>query len=200
MHVVTRIEPQKKRSGYYNIYINGEYRFSLGELDLATYGLAVNQTVEPQELENLLQASLNSKAYNYSLRYLALRPRSSKEISDYLIRKGFGEEQVQAAIESLTEQNYLNDTDFAQMWVRNRLKLNARSKSVLRLELIKKGIEKDAIEHVLAEVTPEEFLDSLKELINKKRHLSKYQDDEKLVQYLVRKGYNYGLVKQALQD
>lgn len=200
MFVVTNIEPQKKRSGYYNIYLDGTYRFSLSELDLASYGLKTNQSIDKQELDTLLQTSLNSKAYNYSSRYLALRPRSCKEISDYLARKGFEPEQIEAAVDNLLQQKYLDDTEFARLWVRNRMLLNGRSLKTLRLELYKKGIDKDTIREVLSEVSQDDQLGMLQDLINKKRRLRNYQDDEKLVQYLIRNGFSYSLVKSALEN
>ena len=41
--------------------------------------------------------------------------------------------------------------------------------------------------------------DSLNKLIEMKRRQTKYQDDLKLMQYLVRNGFNYSDVKKALK-
>lgn len=198
MSVITAIEPQKKRAGYYNIFIDGEYRLSLSELDVASLHLQVNQSVSKQEIDDLLQSSLSSKAYNFALRYLAARPRSKKEIIDYLSGKGFEQEIIERTILNLEKQNYVNDADFAYMWIKNRLLLNARSPRMLRLELYKKGIDKGITEEALKSFTEDEFQDSLKDLVNKKRR--QYPDDEKLIQYLVRKGYNYGEIKNSLTE
>lgn len=198
MSVITAIEPQKKRAGYYNIFIDDEYRFSLSDLDLASLHLKVNQQVSKQEIDDLLQSSLSSKAYNFALRYLTARPRSKKEVSDYLVKKDFDEEIIEGTLHNLEKQNYVNDADFAQMWIKNRLLLSPRSTKMLRLELYKKGIDKSIAEEALKNFTEDEYRDSLKDLINKKRR--QYPDDEKLIQYLVRKGYNYGEVKTVLLE
>lgn len=198
MSVITAIEPQKKRAGYYNIFIDDEYRFSLSDLDLASLHLKVNQQVSKQEIDDLLQGSLSSKAYNFALRYLTARPRSKKEVSDYLIKKGFNEETIEGTLHNLEKQNYVNDADFAEMWIKNRLLLSPRSTKMLRLELYKKGIDKHVAEEAIKNFSEDEYRESLKDLIYKKRR--QYPDDEKLLQYLVRKGYSYGEVKSALLE
>ena len=41
---------------------------------------------------------------------------------------------------------------------------------------------------------------ALKELVAKKRLLLKYQDDKKLIEYLMRQGYYYSLIKDVLAE
>ena len=42
--------------------------------------------------------------------------------------------------------------------------------------------------------------DSLIELIERKRRQTRYQDDQKLIAYLVRQGFNYQDVRSALDQ
>jgi regulatory protein len=201
MLVVTRISPQVKRDGYYNIYINDKYELSLSELDLASFQLKTNQPIDEKKLEELKKAYTKSKSYNFAIRYLALRPRSIKEVRDYLIiRKGFSDFEVDYTVERLVSENYLNDTDFAEMWVRNRILLSPKSNKVLRLELIKKGIDNSTIDSVLSDIGKDEQLDILNRLIEKKMRQSKYHDKQKLTEYLSRQGYAYDLIKQAMES
>ncbi|MSR89600.1 hypothetical protein EXS53_01575 [Patescibacteria group bacterium] len=201
MAVITKISPQKKRQGYYNIFVDGKYALALSELDLTVFGLRVEQVLTPGLLNELHLAQSKSKSYNYALRYLALRPRSIKEVKDYLtIRKDFSIEDADTTIARLSEQNYLNDQDFAAMWVRNRLLLRPKSTSVLRLELIKKGIDNDTITEVLSDLDEPAQIASLGELITKKMRQPKYQNKQKLIEYLSRQGYSYALVKKTLEQ
>ena len=201
MAVITKISPQKKRQGYYNIFVDGKYTLALSELDLTVFGLRVDQVLTPGLLNELRGAQAKSKSYNFALRYLALRPRSIKEVKDYLTtRKDFSIEDADTTITRLIEQNYLNDQDFAAMWVRNRLLLKPKSTSVLRLELIKKGIDKDIITEVLSQLDETAKIDSLGELITKKMRQTKYQNKQKLIEYLSRQGYSYSLVNKTLEE
>lgn len=201
MLVITRISPQVKREGYYNIYINDKYELSLSELDLASFQLKTNQTLDEKKLEELKRAQSRSKSYNFAIRYLALRPRSIKEVRDYLvIRKGFTSEDAQQAIDSLASEKYLDDADFAEMWVRNRTLLSPKSNRVLRLELMKKGIDNSIIDTVLSDIDKDQQLEILNALIEKKLRQSRYQDKQKLTEYLSRQGFTYGLIKQAMES
>ena len=201
MSVITKISPQKKRQGYYNIFVDGKYALALTELDLTVFGLRVDQVLTPGLLNDLRSAQAKSKSYNFALRYLALRPRSIKEVKDYLTtRKDFSIQDADITITRLIEQNYLNDQDFAAMWVRNRLLLKPKSTSVLRLELIKKGIDKDIITEVLSQLDETAQIASLSDLITKKVRQTKYQNKQKLTEYLSRQGYSYSLVKKTLEE
>ena len=62
------------------------------------------------------------------------------------------------------------------------------------MELIKKGITNDIIEQVLDARSDEE---EIKKIISKKR--SKY-DDDRLIQYLVRQGFDYQLAQTLVRE
>lgn len=201
MPLITKISPQVKREGYYNIHIDGKYELSLSENDLSIFRIKANDQISVNELEQLRTAHTKSKSYNFALRYLAIRPRSIKEVREYLvIRKGFTEIDANYAIDRLLKDNYLNDLEFAQLWVRNRLLLSHKSLKIIRLELIKKGIDNSTIDSVVSDIEIDEQLNILNNLIEKKMRQSKYQDKQKLTEYLSRQGYAYDLIKQALES
>lgn len=156
--------------------------------------------LSPSELSDLHKTYTSSKCYNFALRYLAIRPRSIKEIRDYLLRKDFSEDDIHSAVAKLTEHNYLNDHDFALLWVQNRMRLNPKSITILRAELLKKGISKDISSSVLATISQSDQLESVIKIIDSKAHQSRYQQKQKIIEYLARKGYGYGLIKEALDS
>jgi len=201
MFVITKISPQVKKAGFYNIYVNDKYELSLSELDLVSSGLKTNQTIDEKKLKELKNTQARSKSYNFAIRYLALRPRSTYEVNQYLaFRKGFSSEDSSYTIKRLTNEGYLNDKQFSEMWIRNRMLLSPKSDKVLRLELIKKGIPNDIIQEAIASLDEQDKINSIMSLIEKKLRQSKYQDKQKLTEYLSRQGYNYGLIKQALEE
>ena len=152
------------------------------------------------ELSDLHKTYTSSKCYNFALRYLALRPRSIKEVQDYLRRKDFKEDDINSVIVKLSKNNYLNDQDFALLWVQNRMRLNPKSITILRAELLKKGISKDIASSVLSTISQTDQLESVIKIIQSKAHQSRYQQKQKMIEYLARKGYNYGLIKEALDS
>jgi regulatory protein len=200
MPVITEITPQVKCQGYYNIYIDGKYALTLSETDLALFQLCKAQTIDNDLFKTLKQAHIKSKCYNCSLKYLAVRPRSIHELREYLIkRKGYSSEVVDYAIGKLRAQNYLNDTDFARLWIKNRLNLAPRPLSVIKMELLKKGVDKDIIDEALKQIDSDMELIGICELANKRYRQAKYQDKQKLTEFLARRGYKYSLIQQAFE-
>lgn len=84
-------------------------------------------------------------------RYLAYRPRSESEVRKRL--KGrFPPEIVDSVIEDLVERGLADDAGFAELWADSRSRLNPRSASAIRRELISKGVSRDLAEHAVRDV------------------------------------------------
>lgn len=142
------------------------------------------------------------KYLNLCFRYLKIRPRSKKEISDYLERKKLKEEIANKIIIYLQNNSYLNDVNFAKWWVNQRLLNKPRSIYLLKLELINKGVSKNICDDLFFE----EKINDLKTAINllgNKRSL--FQGDfkykqQRIINFLLRKGYSYHVAKKAFEE
>lgn len=220
---ITKIQQQAKRSDRYSIYIDEKYSFSLSDYQLVSSGLHTGKEFTAEELDNFLQESNFGKAYERALNYVMIRPRSEREIHEYLTRtflfpkpKIFldrsGERQIkkqavdkekvtamiQRVLERLQEKGYVNDESFARSWVSSRQLTKKSSKRKLEQELRVKGVSSDIVTAVLASQGDVE-LENLNEVIAKKRRSTKYQDETKLTQYLLRQGFNYNDIKEQLR-
>lgn len=198
MPKVTDIKQQIKRQDRYSIFIDGKYSFSLSENELMQSGIRLNREYTTTELEELKQTAVLDKAYMRSLDMLSRRARSEWELRDYLRRKDYEPEVIEQIIARLKKSQYIDDYNFAKAWVDNRRLLKATSKRKLSQELKQKRVEQSVIDEVLAEDETDEPA-VIRELIVKKRTQSRYQDDQKLIAYLLRQGFSYGDVKEAIK-
>ena len=196
---ITDIRPQIKRANRYSVFVDKKYTFSLGESELIRLGIHSGQEVSVTEIETFKGLSKLDKIYGLALQLVVRRPRSEKELRDYLRRKGHDEDGAMFILNKLTMNGLVDDEAFATSWVANRRLLKPTSLRKLQLELRQKGISAETIGKVLAE---DEVSDSsvLKEIIARKRRQTKNQDDMKLMQYLARQGFGYGDIKSALTD
>lgn len=194
---ITSIRQQAKRADRYSIYVDEKYSFSLSESALLASGLSSGKEVTPEQISEYKRLSADDKLYNRALRYVALRPRSEWEMRTYLERKDASPALIGEVVEKLTDLGLLDDMAFAASFVRDRQLLRPTSRRRLVLELKKKRIAEDAIRQAL-EADDVQDKDSLSEVIAKKRRQTKYQDDQKLMQYLARQGYGYSDIKSAL--
>jgi len=190
MPKITSIKQQVKRQDRYSIYVDGKYLFSFFENELITSGLRINQELSESELTALKYRAVQDKAYDRALNLISHRPRSEWELRGYLKRKDYDEDASTAVLERLRERGHVDDADFARRWVETRRLLRNTSRRRLSQELRQKRIADDIIDQVLeADETDES--DVLRDLIERKRKQTKYQDDLKLMQYLSRQGFNY---------
>jgi regulatory protein len=198
MPVITDIRQQKRTATRYSIYLDGQYSFALPDLELSIGNLRVGQELTAAEVQNWQDHSLESKAYNLSLGYISYRPRSRREVTDYLRRKDYEPELIERVEQRLEEYHFIDDAEFAAAWIRHRQSLRPRSRRALEAELVLKGVARDTIAGALAELGDEGQDQMLVDLIEKKRSHTRYQDPDKLMQYLARQGFGYDQIKKAL--
>lgn len=195
---ITNIKQQVKHPDRCSVYVEGRYSFSLPDIEVSNRGLSIGLELTTDELEQLKQDALLSKAYNQALGLIARRPRSQWELETYLLRKGYDIDQTQHVVHRLTALSYVNDRAFAEAWVADRRTFKLVSRRRLRQELRAKRVSDEVIALVLnADETTD--ADALTELVAKKRRQSRYQDDSKLMQYLARQGFSYEDIKQVLR-
>ncbi|MDB5182146.1 MAG: regulatory protein RecX [Candidatus Saccharibacteria bacterium] len=196
---ITAIKQQVKRQGRYSIFVDEKYAFSLSENALLDQKIRIGLEVSKEELQGFKDASKFDKAYNLTLSYVARRPRSEWELRDYFRRKEIDEEAGELILDRLKNFGYINDAAFARSWVENRRLLKPISRRRLIMELRQKHVADDVVRQVLEEDETTDR-DTLRQLVERKRKQSRYQDDQKLMQYLVRQGYGYDDVKSVLKN
>jgi regulatory protein len=69
----------------------------------------------------------------------------------------------------------------------------------IKLELRAKGVDQDIIDQALddGEVDDREVL---KKLVEKKRQIPRYKENKKIIEFLLRKGFNYQDVREVLAE
>ena len=194
---ITSIKQQVKLTNRYSVYIDGAYSFSLSETALIETKISSGKELDSDQLESYKKLSADDKLYNRALRYVAMRQRSVWEATDYLKRKGAAPEAIEYCIAKLLDLRLLDDFAYARSFVRDRRLLRSSSKRKLLMELRKKRVDSAAIDAALAEDETDDT-SAIRQLIGKKRRQLKYQDNDKLMQYLARQGFSYGDIKTAL--
>ena len=94
----------------------------------------------------------------------------------------------------LIHKGYLDDRKFAAWYVENRFVKKGVSRKRLKMELMKKGVDKGIIDEVLGGRDDEE---EIRKMVARKR--AKYTQ-EKLIAYLCRQGFSYDLVRQVVLE
>ena len=199
MSKITRLAAGKSREKRVNVYLDGKYAFSLLAEVVLKEGLRVGQELSDSEQQRLTGVDRYQRCLNAAIRFLAYRPRSEAETRERLKKHGYSSDVTERALTRLKEQGLVDDTAFARFWKDNRESFSPRSRRLTRLELRKKGLDTDVIEQVVSEV--DDSKSAYQAALSKARRLSStdYQVfRRKLGDYLGRRGFNYGIIKETV--
>jgi regulatory protein len=200
---ITKIEVQKKKKDRYNVYIDGVFRFGLDEGTLIKFDLRKGIEVSEQEIEKIENEEVVAKAFNAAASFLKTRERSRKEISDKLKTKDYEITAIEKVLEKLERLDIVNDKRFAEMFVRDRMKLRPKGKKVLTMELVQKGIDRYIIEDALNEMLGgENELGLAKRVFEKAEkkysRLEEREKKDKIIKFMMARGFNYGMIEKLL--
>lgn len=146
------------------------------------------------------------KYYIAVIKLLTRRPRSEKEIFDYLLKKKATPDVIRSVVKKVQEQHFQSDLEFARWWVQSRTRYKAKSNLVIKMELRQKGINDELIQAALTERTDDYKSDSEKaEIIARKyikrvMNLPKTDQYRRLTSYLSQKGFDYDTIRRVIDD
>ena len=217
---VTDLKQGVKNPDRVNVFIDGAFSFSLDVSQVVDYKIKIGKKLTSEELDELKRASDFGKAYQRTLEWVLVRPRSVRELKDYLKRSEYKKEMEERkkewqakddvrkkkriqrekvdysdiVMKRIIERGYVDDKKFAEWYVQNRFVKKGVSKKRLEMELAGKGVSGDIINEAIDGRDDEE---EIRKVVLKKR--AKY-DDEKLIQYLCRQGFSYELAKKVVKE
>lgn len=186
------------RGNKIHIHIDGEYRMTADSDFVSSLGYTENYEINEEELANLERAVSSRRAFNKATDLLSRRDHGEKELLLKLRQRGFKDE-AEEAIEKLKYYGYIDDRRFAENFVKELIRIKHYGKRRIEQELYRKGIDREIISEVLENA---EFPKSeLVSLIERKyyRYLSDEKGVKKAINALLRMGYSYGEIKEALK-
>ncbi len=195
---ITALKLQKKNKERVNVYLEGQYAFSLA-VTLAAR-LKRGQVLSEEDIENLRAEDGFHKAYEQTLRFLSYRPRSQMEVRRYLRDKKVPPPVEDRVVERLAGAGLLDDLAFARFWVENRESFKPRSLSMLRYELRNKGLSEEIITLALSDLDEERSAYAVAlERASRLSHLDYPTFRKKVIPYLRRRGFPYEVINAAVK-
>lgn len=188
-----------------------EFSFDEGSVILISYeiafksGLRKNDEISEAKLEDLIAHSDIFRVKEAAFRFIARRPHSRSEIYLKMIKKNFDKELVNKVLADLTEKNYINDTEFAEIFVRQALEQKKSGLMKIRTSLMKRGVAREIIDDVLNRHTDEnEMLESALQLSEKKLKLLRSRGTDrqtlrkKIYAFLISRGFSHDICSNVI--
>jgi regulatory protein len=207
---VTKIEYQKKDPSRVNLYIDDAFFCGISLNTLAKEALYEGMEVSSELLDRIALMDLRERFLNRATEYILRSPKSEFQMYRYLRNVQYKKQGVwfskelninwdiffEEIVGKLKEYKYIDDENFARVFVQSRVRNKPRGKKVLISELISKGINRDTAQRIC----DEEIVDEMKlisDTFEKKYKGKKFDiNDQKMIGFLMRKGFTWDLIRE----
>ena len=195
---ITAVEPRKK--GLSVLYIDGEEAMKLDTEVILAHRFDVGREITDEELHSCVLDSDMKRCKDKALWLISFRDHSRRELFDKL-RKDYGEESCERALDRLEEVGLLDDGRYARRYAADLINIKHLSERGVRQKLREKGIDRDLIDEVLSETEIDEE-EQIRSVIEKKyaRALGDERGVRRAVNALMRLGFSYSSIKSALRE
>ena len=187
------------------VYINYEPAFALYSGEVFRYNLKADAYISEQIYDEII-AALSKRALTRALYLFKDKDYPEYEIKTKLLKAYYPEQSIEYSTEYLKDNHFINDRRYAYNYI--AFKSDSYSSRVIVNKLRQKGIASDDIDAAFEEFTSDNSdpeYNTLVNLMNKKLkgrsvlELS-YEEGQKLIAYMCRKGFSYDLVRKAFNE
>lgn len=136
--------------------------------------------------------------------YCAYQERSHQEARKKLYEYGLYSADVEALISQLITDGFLNEERYAKAFAGGKFRIKKWGKLKIIHDLEMKGVNKNCLRIALKEISDEEYLGTLQEVLEKKFALLEKENlfvrKDKAAKYAIQKGFEPELVWKKLKE
>jgi len=197
MVTITNITNQKNKNKF-NLFVDGEFYAGILKETAISNNFFVGREIDENLLADILIESETKQAFEKASDYLSTRMHTKFELRMKLIKKEFSSRAISLALSRLEQYGYIDDAEFCRLFVSQNSKM---SRQMMAQKLANKGVSKDIINSVLADVNTENEFD--KAMLAAEKYLrgkDKTLVRDKLYISLARKGFDNTTIKKVIKN
>lgn len=182
---------RRKNGTQYVVCIDNIQKIVLDSSLIIEFGIKKNKIIDEVWLKKIENEINYKSAYEYSIRLLSIKDRTSDEIKSKLLQKNYGSEIIEKVLVKLIDNEYINDEKYVETWLKEKSIIPGMSKKALYYKLLRKGINKSLLDKKFNEIEIDEYSSAI--LAAEKKIKTIKGDNKttrnKLYLYLKGKGY-----------
>lgn len=137
--------------------------------------------------------------------YCAYQERTQDEVRQRLKDWNVWGDEAEEIISELIQENFLNEERFAKTFAGSKFRVKKWGRRKIMFELKKRKLSDYCIKAGMSEIDDEDYYETLKTLIEKKKHdyrgeENEYKLNQKIAQFAVGKGYENTLIWEILRE
>ncbi|MGH2952603.1 MAG: regulatory protein RecX [Solirubrobacterales bacterium] len=139
-------------------------------------------------------------AFERGLAALRRKERTAAELTVWLAEREFPADEIETALALLTELGELGDERFARRYAEDKRELSGWGAERIRVALLARGVDHDAIEAALAGDSASDQIDRAADLLARRGdQLADEPARGRALAYLTRRGYDYEIAYEAVR-
>ncbi len=198
MPTITDMQIQKNNKSRANVYVDGEFAFGLEMVTVLRLGLKIGKEVPSDVLSQAVFDSEVSVAFGKAVDYLARAMKTTKQMRDYLTKKGYSQDIVNVVVQKLQGYKYLDDDEYARLYAQQNK--GRKGERRIKQELLTRGISHQKVQDQV-QIDGDEQLTSAMSLAQKylKNKDCDLKTMQKLQRYLLYRGFDYDVVNKIVR-
>lgn len=199
MPKITDMQIQKRNKSRANIYIDGEFAFALEMLTVMKLGLKIGKEIDVDTVKTALFDSESSVAFGKAVDYLARAMKTTKQMRDYLTKKGYAPDVVECVIDKLKGYKYLDDETYAKLYTQQSKAHKGQRR--IKQELLNKGISHTEVDSQV-QIDEDDQLATATTLAQKYLKNKDYdiKTMQKLQRFLLYRGFDFDIVNSVIRN
>ncbi len=202
--IVTRLEEMERSK--FKVFLDDSFAFCLYKKEIEQLGLMEGKVISNESYEEIMHDTIYRRAKQKALAVLKYMDRTEQELCNKLFDAGYPGSIIEKTMMYVKEYGYINNERFTSSYIRARM--NSKSKIVIKMELIQKGVSKEIVERILCEEYIKDAASEDAEIIAIKKAVAKKtkdvetlnnEDKKKLMASLYRKGFDIGKIRHVIK-
>lgn len=191
---ITDIKQAVRNENRVNVYVNGKYAFSLDVAQVVDMGVKIGRVISEEELADYKRASEFGKAYQRALEWVLMRPRSVRELKDYLKRREMQSEAKEK------KRDWERDREIAELVAKGE-ELDA-GRLEKRAERAKNRVKYDFKDLIVERLVERGYVDDVKfaRYYVENRFVKKGVSRKRLKMELMKKGISQDVIDGVLNE
>lgn len=201
---IRAVEKDSKHRSRYLIFAEGEEPIlSVHEDLLIRHTLFKGQLLTESQIEEIGSEDERYRAYAMAVYYLGFKPRTGKQIEQYLQRKLIAQDHINYTIERLEKEHIVDDEQYAMQFAAQRMKSSQKGRRYIQQELMQRGVSKTAALAATSAIDSDMELKTAIATASKKWRTIKgepFERRRKLAAFLIRRGFPVDIIKAAVKS
>ena len=186
----------------YILVLDNGNKIKVHEDLILKYELLLSKKINEKLLEAIQKENQIYEIYEVALKYINTRLRSSKELIEYLKKKGYEYDSINQVLSMLKKQGYLDEAIYASSFVHDKILMSNYGPNKIYSELEKLGIDTNIISDKISIYTKEMECERINKIIEKQIKLNHNKGasllKRKIQTFLLSLGYTSSYINECI--